>query len=174
MWGLKRSDWAFCEEQQHGMMKRHEWMSVKERMKHISCRNELTGREQTRGWKKSSKMSEYFLKNRVKVDVLSGSGWGFFSILFSGNILLNAFEIQWHIVFLNDLLKKEGKAGAKLWCCAQKIVLDLFYVCNKLPTFAAASYQDSRYPQFQERQFIETKKWGKRISVDKKFKKKRT
>lgn len=41
--------------------------------------------------------------------------------------------------------KKKVKAGAKLWCYAQKIVLDLFYACNKLATFAAASYQDCRY-----------------------------
>lgn len=71
-------------------------------------------------------------------------------------------------VFLKDLLKKKKwKAGAKLWCYAQKTVLDLFYACNKLATFAKASYQDCRYPQFWEQQF-ETKKWGKIISADEK------
>lgn len=70
----------------------------------------------------------------------------FFSILFSGNMLLKYNDICFSQGFF--LKKKQGKAGAKLWCFAQKIVLDLFYACNKPATFAAASYQNCRYPQF--------------------------
>lgn len=38
--------------------------------------------------------NELIIKNCIMVDMLSSSGRGFISILFSGNMPLNAFEIQ--------------------------------------------------------------------------------